>query len=206
MAADPGSLDTLGSMTECGLPGIPAIPYGLHACHFYRDREHLVEALVPWFLAGLRARERCIWIAAAPLPAEEARRELCAAWSGAGAAIARGAVRIVDFHAWYAGAAGLMGADVVKLWLDEEERALADGYAGLRITGNASFVGPQDWEAFMEYERSVGPAFQGRRIVALCSYRLPGVSSGKVMEVMRAHDCAFDRPDAGWQVIGTRER
>jgi hypothetical protein len=26
-----------------------------------------------------------------------------------------------------------------------------------------------------------------------------------VMEVMRAHDCAFDRPDSGWQVLATRE-
>ena len=76
----------------------------------------------------------------------------------------------------------------------------------LTRTGNTSFVGPNDWEEFMEYERIVGAGFQGRRIVALCSYLLPNIGSDKVMEVMRAHDCAFDRPDAGWQVIGTRER
>lgn len=192
-------------LTECGLAGINRIPYGLHACHFYPDREQLVEALVPFFLAGLRAGELCIWVAAPPLPADEAERELRAAWSGAAEAIAKRAVRILDFDRWYANAAGLKGADVVALWLQEEERALAEGYKGLRITGNTSFVGPHDWEQFMEYERIVGAGFQGRRIVALCSYLLPHIASDKVMEVMRAHHCAFDRPDAGWQVIGARD-
>lgn len=192
-------------LTECGLPGINRIPYGLHACHFYPRREQLIEALVPYFLAGLRAGERCIWVAAPPLPAEEAERELRAAWAGAGEALARGAVRILDFDRWYTGTAGFNGADaVVKLWLDEEERALAEGYTGLRLTGNTSFLEPKDWEKFMEYERTANAGLHGRRIVALCSYLLPNISSGKVMEVMRAHDCAFDRPDSGWQVVAAR--
>jgi hypothetical protein len=183
------------AITECGLPGIKRIPYGLHACHFYPGRQELLEALVPYFLAGLRAGERCIWIAAPPLPAEEARRELRAAWPAADAAIARGAIRILDFDSWYSSSAGLKGNEVVKLWLDEEQRALAEGYTGLRLTGNT-----------LECERIVGAGFHARRIVALCSYLLPDIGSDKVMEVMRAHDCAFDRPDAGWQVIGTRAR
>jgi two-component system, sensor histidine kinase PdtaS len=208
MAANPKIVNAEvvnGHLTECGLPGINRIPYGLHACHFFPGRAELVEALVPYFVAGLRAGERCIWIAAPPLPADEAERELRAAWEGAGEAIARGALRILDFDRWYAGTAGLKGPEVVKLWLDEEEHALAQGYTGLRITGNTSFVGPEDWAGFMEYERIAGAGFQGRRIVALCSYLLPNIGSDKVMEVMRAHDCAFDRPDSGWQVLATRE-
>lgn len=192
-------------LTECGLPGINRIPYGLHACHFYPGREQLIEALVPYFLAGLRVGERCIWVAAPPLPADEAERTLRAAWAGAGEAIARGAVRILDFDRWYTGTAGFKGAEaVVKLWLDEEERALAEGYTGLRLTGNTSFLEPRDWEKFIEYERIVNAGLHGRRIVALCSYLLPNISSDKVMEIMRAHDCAFDRPDSGWQVVAAR--
>jgi hypothetical protein len=192
-------------LTECGLPGINRIPYGLHACHFYPGREQLIEALVPYFLAGLRAGELCVWVTAPPLPAEEAERELRAAWGGAGEAIARGAVRILDFEHWYTDSAGFRGAEVVvKQWLDEEQRALDEGYKGLRLTGNTTFLGPRDWDRFMEYERIVSAGLQGRRIVALCSYLLPTISSGKVMEVMRAHDCAFDRPDSGWQVLATR--
>jgi hypothetical protein len=192
-------------LTDCGLPGIRRIPYGLHACHFYPDRARLIEALVPYFVAGLRSNERCIWVTAPPLPAGEAARELRAAWSGADDALATGALRILDFDHWYTDPAGLKGIAVIDLWLREEERALAEGYRGLRITGNTSFLGSGDWQPFMNYERAVNGSLQGHRIVALCSYLLEGCSASQVAEVMRAHDCTFDRPDSGWQVIAARE-
>ena len=59
-------------MTDCGLPGITRIPYGVHMCSFYRTREELAATLVPYFVAGLRANERCIWITAEPLLAHDA--------------------------------------------------------------------------------------------------------------------------------------
>jgi hypothetical protein len=191
----------LPHLTDCGLPGISRIPYGLHACHFYPDRERLVEALVPYFLAGLRNNERCLWVAAPPLPAPDARQALEAAWNGVGAAFDSGAIRILDFDEWYAGAGGLNGLDVVRFWLDEEEKALAAGYNGLRITGNTSFLTSSDWATFMEYERVVSEKFYGRRIVALCSYTLQGRTAREVGEVMHAHECIFDRPDSTWQVV-----
>lgn len=190
-------------LTDCGLPGIGSVPYGMHACHFYRTRAELVDALVPYFLAGLRRNERCLWITAPPLPANEAMQALHSAWDGMDDAIEAGALRILDFDQWYASSARLKGLDVVKFWLEEEERALAAGYSGLRITGNVTFLKPGDWPTFMEYERAVTARFDGRRIVALCSYMLPTCTPQQVRDVMDAHPCAFDRPDANWQVLAS---
>jgi hypothetical protein len=36
----------------------------------------------------------------------------------------------------------------------EEERALAEGYNGLRIAGDARFLTAGDWSTFMEYEHA----------------------------------------------------
>ena len=91
-------------------------------------------------------------------------------------------------------------ARVLAAWLREEQRALAEGYRGLRITGNTSFVQPTDWAAFMEYERQVQVGLPGRRIVALCSYPLVSCRGAQASEVGRLHDCSFHRPDAAWAV------
>lgn len=186
--------------TRCGLPGIDRVPFGMHACHFYSNRDQLVTALVPYFVAGLRANERCLWLTAPPLPAREAVQALCAAWDGVDDAIQAGALRILDFDEWYASSMRLKGVDVVQLWLDEKESALAEGYNGLRITGNTSFLKADDWSTFMEYEQAVTARFSGRRIVALCSYALAQCNDQQMSEVMHAHHCAFDRPDVNWQV------
>jgi hypothetical protein len=197
-------------ITRSGLPGIGHVPYGMHACHFYDDRNQLVAALVPYFVAGLCGNERCLWVTAPPLPAREAVQALSAAWDGADDALQSGALRILDCHHWYATSAGLN--DVVQLWLTEEERALAEGYNGLRIAGNAGFLKPADWPTFMAYERAVTARFYGRRIVALCSYARAQCNDDQISEVMNAHNCALDGPDAYGQMVavpplpGSRDR
>ena len=190
-------------LTDCGLQGIEKIPYGLHACHFYPDRTQLVQALVPFFLAGLYNSEKCLWVTAPPLPAAEALAELASVWSGTEEALARGALSVIDFDAWY-GSGPLVAAEVANRWLAEEEKALAEGYRGLRLTGNTSFVRREDWRALIDYEHEVGRRFAGRRIVALCSYLLENCDARQAVDAIRAHDCTFDRPDDGWQVMSGR--
>ena len=66
----------------------------------------------------------------------------------------QGALRVLDFDRWYLDTSGLKSEDLIQLWLQEEDQALADGYSGLRVSGNISFLTPEQWPAFMAYEKS----------------------------------------------------
>ena len=191
-------------LTDCGLPGIRQVPYGVHMCNFYRGREELVAALVPFFAAGLRADERCIWITAEPLGAAEALGELERAGLDANALRASGALVVRDFADWYAEAGALRGNEVVDLWLEEERRALAAGYRGLRITGNVTFLRDEDWPLFMEYEALIDARLRSQRIVTLCTYQLGRCAPSDILDVMQRHSCTLDRPDEGWQILTGR--
>ena len=188
-------------VTDCGLPGVGSISYGLHMCHFYRGREDLAAALVPFLAAGLRRNERCIWITAEPLPVAEAKAELRKAYIDADEALRKGALVIRDYAEWYLAAGEAQGSSVTALWLAEEERALAEGYSGLRATGNASFLTHDTWRGFMDYEAEANKAIQGRRIVALCSYSHERCGALQVGEVMRHHNCSVTRPNGDWRMI-----
>ena len=197
-------MSPLPHLTDCGLPGIKDIPYGVHMCHFYERREDLAAALVLYFAAGLRNNERGIWITAEPLGAAAALAELRKAGLDVEAAIRKGSLVVRDYSEWYAEAGALKGKEIVDLWLAEEERALAQGYAGLRIAGNVAFVTPETWQVFMEYEETLNRVLQGRRIVTLCSYQLGRCGASEVLEVVRRHDCTLDHPDGGWQILTSR--
>jgi len=172
----------------------------MHACHFYDDSDQLIAAMVPYILAGLRGKERCLWVAAPPLPGREAIQALRAAWDGTDDALQDGALRILASDQWYSGSAGLKEIGIVELWLKEEERALAEGYNGLRIAGNTSFLKPGDWPILMEHERAATARFNGRRIVVLCSYSRAQCDDQQAHEVAQVHHCAFERPDADWRL------
>lgn len=192
----------LPNLTDCGIPGIEHIPYGVHFCHFYPSKEDLINALVPFFIAGLENNERCIWVSAAPFPAREAKEEIRARMPDADDAMRDGRLRILDASEWYGITVGMTGEQIIGLWLQEEETALAKGFQGIRVTGNTSFLTPETWPAFMAYEGAVAKAFAGRRIVALCSYD-PNQCYSDHAEVMKHHQFTLKRAyeNETWQVV-----
>jgi len=139
-------------------------------------------------------RRRAARAAAAKLSLERAGVD-------AGAALAGGSLILRDFSEWYAEGTRLRGAGVVDLWLAEEARALADGCAGLRITGNVTFLTPVTWSVFMEYEDLLTKAFSGRRIVTLCTYPSERCGASNVLDVVHRHSCTLEHPDEGWQIL-----
>ena len=188
-------------LTESGLAGVPTVPYGVHMCQFYEGAQDLVAVLVPYFLAGLRGNERCLWITAEPLNAARARAELQNAGLDVEAATRSGALVIRDYDQWYTEADTLKGRQVAQLWLAEEQQALADGYRGLRITGNTSFLTAHTWSVFMEYEEAVTQAFQNRRIVTLCTYQLADCGPAEILDVRHRHHCALEHSGHAWRIV-----
>lgn len=192
-----------GALTACGLPGIDTLPYGTHMCHLYRDRNALAAALVPFFAAGLRANERCIWVTSEPLHAPEAAAELRRAGIDVGSKARRGALEMVEFSEWTLRDGTALGPEeVCATWVAEERRALHAGFAGLRVSGNVSFLTPDTWDAFMDYEHAADLAFRDRRIVALCTYPMQTCGAVGAMDVVQRHNCALDRAGERWQVLG----
>ena len=189
----------LAHVTECGLPGVTTIPYGIHMCHFYDTRADLAAALVPYFVAGLKKQERCIWVTAAPLDAAAAATELRKAGLNVDALTRSGALVISDAASFFANVR--MGSEAVDLWMEEERRALAAGYAGLRVTGNTNFVPAADWSKFMDYEELMNQACPERRIVALCSYLQERCGATEMAEAVQRHSCTLEHPDQGWRII-----
>jgi two-component system, sensor histidine kinase PdtaS len=129
------------------------LQWGTHACQIYRSREELLELVVPFFRQGLRDDEACAWIGREALRFPE-----------------------VDQVSWHDPDDWRTEKDV---WL---QRALDQGYRGLRIAGDTRGLG----------------AIRGRRIKALCTYPVEHCDPG---DVLSRHDAAYVKRDDGWARI-----
>lgn len=187
--------------TDCGIPSIGKIRWGSHFCHFYRGKDELLESLVPYFEAGLKNNERCLWVTSEPFRAGEACGELEKRVPQLASLIEEGQIEIRDFGDWYQSETKL--DDVAGAWMQQEQDALAQGFVGLRVAGNASFLKRELWTEFSEYERKVNRLFEGRRIVALCSYDLRQCQVSDIFHVVRNHRFTIDRRDGVWEVLET---
>jgi len=185
--------------TESGISNIGPVPWGSHFCHLYENAADLAEVLIPYFATGLQNNERCIWVTSKPYSAEDARKDLAKVVPGFGHKIISEQLSICEFDDWYV-TAGSGRDTTINRWLKEEQRALDNGYEGLRIAGNTSFVEPRAWEAFMNYERGVQEAFKGRRLLALCSYDAKMLGSPRDIHVFEYHQFRVCRNDRFWEL------
>jgi len=94
--------------------------------------------------------------------------------------------------------AGAFDADrMIALLQSETERALAEGYPALRITGEMTRVldGLPGSERLIEYEARLNEFFSGSQCLAICQYDRRRFDPAVLLEVLRTHPVAM---------IGTR--
>ncbi|HKV08688.1 MAG TPA: MEDS domain-containing protein [Thermoanaerobaculia bacterium] len=186
---------------DSGIQAVGQVPLGTHFCQFYRTKADLIDTLVPYFTAGLRANELCLWVASDPLRAAEATALMHAAMPDFEGFLSRGQIEILDYEDWYLRTGGQDGCDTLQLWIDWEQRALAAGYEGLRLTGNTSWLEESGWDDFVAYEAAVNETFSRGRIIGLCSYSLDRCGAEAVLDVCRNHQFALARRHGEWELL-----
>jgi signal transduction histidine kinase len=184
-----------------GIQAVGAIPFGSHFCQFYRTKQDLADTLVPFFEAGLRNNEMCMWVTSEPLEAEEATALMYEALPDFEEFLAKGQIEIWNHQDWYLKNGEQHPSEVLQGWIDREKRALDRGFSGFRLTGNTFWVERSGWHEFVEYESMVNDAFRRFRIIALCSYSLDRCCAEDVLDVCRNHQFALTRRQGDWELI-----
>jgi anti-sigma regulatory factor (Ser/Thr protein kinase) len=185
-----------------GLDGL--FRWGNHVCHFYRSADDLGEVLVPYFKAGLERNDRCLWVTANPYGRDRATSEMRVAVPDFDRRTAAGQLQIFGGDEWYAKLALLTTAEKVQCWLSQKEEAVALGYAGLRGSGNVSFLGEDSWDDFLLYERAVNEGFKDQRIIGLCSYPMDECSAAAALDVTHCHGHGLAKRHGHWDLIEVR--
>jgi len=184
-------------LTDCGIPNVGKLPWGNHFCHFFETGEDLVKSLVPYFRAGLLNGERCLWGTADPLGTDQAKAALAKELPDLERYFREDRLVIFDHQDWYRGSE----KDPLPLILEEEKKALARGFKGLRCGGNCSWIGEHDHGRFMDYEGSISLAIRNRQVLAICSYNLRKGNPAEALDVMRCHDFTLSKGEYGWELL-----
>lgn len=192
---------------QSGIKSLGPLRWGAHVCLFYESKSDLLELLVPYFAAGLKNNEFCLWITAAPLGTEEAGRALAAVVPDLAERKARGQLEIIPYDRWYTASGRFDANKALEKCVETEARSLGGGYAGLRVTGNASWLDDGSRDSFLGYERAVDEVIGEHRVLAFCAYPLKKCLLPDLVEVLDTHEYALARSRGAWRKIaGGRRR
>ena len=183
------------ALRTTGIDVVGHRPWGTHFCHFYETRDDLLDTLVPYFRAGLKSKEFCVWVIADPLAEADARRALGHTVSSSGD------IEILPAREWYPEDATFDPKRVTGGWNDKLVAALGRGYEGLRVAGQISWVPATQWKAFCDYEKALSESLMGRPMTVLCAYPLGACGVAEILEVARTHHFSLARRNGRWEVF-----
>src|SRR3990167_4889403 len=129
------------SHRKSGIGVVGDIEWGTHLCQFFNTKDDLIEILVPYFKAGLENNEFCMWVTSEPLQADEAKASLAKAVKNLDDYINKEQIEIIDYSRWHSRSGKFNFDEVLKDWVDKENKAIERGFDGLRLVVNASWPG-----------------------------------------------------------------
>jgi MEDS: MEthanogen/methylotroph, DcmR Sensory domain/Histidine kinase len=190
---------------ESGLSVVGNTPWGTHFCLFYETTQDLLNTLVPYFKAGLKNHEFCLWAISAPLTEEDARSALQQAVPDLDRYLAERSIEMLPHDAWYLKGGALDLPSLINGWNEQLAQALARGYPGMRFSGDAAWIQKQDWREFREYEKELDVLIANKRLIVLCTYPLAASGAAEILDVTRIHQAAVVRRSGHWEMVETPE-
>ncbi len=143
-----------------------------HVCLVYETEEEWKCSVIPFISIGLERGEKCVYVADAHTP-----DQVWASMSEQGidveTARSSGRMVILDQSEAYAPDGSFDPGRMISQLIKETEKALAEGYSGLRVTVEMSWSlrGHPGSEKLMEYEKRLNrELFSQYPVLALCQY------------------------------------
>jgi DNA-binding CsgD family transcriptional regulator len=188
-----------------GIPVIGEMLWGTHICVFYETEQDLLDTTVTYFEAGLDANEFCIWALPDPLDSERAKDALRRSIPDFDRRLESGQIELIPGADWYLHGGKFDLQHITDSWNEKLRMALAKGFAGVRGSGNAFWIGTSHWKDFYAYEEEIDRTLAGQKMVLLCTYPLSESRIGDLLDVARVHQFTVTRRKGEWESLETPE-
>jgi len=193
-------------LRKTGIDIIGDAPWGTHFCLFYQTKNDLIDILVPYFKAGLKNNELCIWVTSEHLDEKEAKRAMRTVVPNFDQYLKRGQIEIIPHTQWYLKDGAVNLKIVLNALIDKLNQALSRGYDGIRVTGNTAWLDKRDWKSFTDYEEEVNDSIGKYQMIAICTYCLDKCGASEVIDVVSNHRFALIKREGEWELIESSER
>ena len=131
---------------------------------------------MPFFKAGLKRNDFCIWVTTEPLSVKSAKTSLKKEIKDLDKYIKNKQMEIIHYNNWYTKGGKFNPDEVLKGFIEKEKWALERGFSGMRVSGDGSWINDNDWSKMLSYERTVNNVINEHKIRAICSSRNDEIS------------------------------
>lgn len=188
-------------LRNSGIEVIGELPWGSHFCNFFESKEDLLEILVPYFKTGLINNEFCLWITSDPITVTIASEALRKEIPDFDKYEKKEQITILSHAEWYLKDNTFVPDIVINGWYQKLGKSLNNGFDGMRVSGNESWLERDVWKNFLDYERTLNNSLKDQRMIVLCTYPLAKCDAHAVFDVSQVHEIAVTRRKGNWEIV-----
>lgn len=190
-------------LRNTGIEPVGKMPWGTHFCHFYETTEDLLDALLPFFKAGLESNEFCAWVVSEPLTEDGAWQALDRAVPRLDRYVADHSIEVLNARDVYLAEGEIDRHRIIGNWNEKLQGAISRRYQGIRVSGNTAWVSQKQWRDFMDYETELNRGIGNQPMLVLCTY--PLTANAATDDVVRTHQFAVAKRRGRWAAVQTPE-
>ncbi len=192
-------------MRKSGIKILGDIPWGSRVCVFYQTPEDLTDILVPYLKTGLKNNESCLLITAEPWSREVAEKTLRESVPDFDSYLNNNQIEMIPYSDWYYQDGYLDLAGITIKLAEKLDRALENGFEGIRVVTNATWIDTQEWIDFKKYIRKRRDKRNTGRIISLSAYSLDKCDAHEIIDVVSSHRYVLTRRAGKWDAIARYE-
>jgi len=140
------------------------------------------------------------------LEVEEAKEALRKAVPDFDVYFEKGQLEIIPYFKWYVKEGTFDSDRVLNGWVEKLNQVLANGYDGLRLTGNTFWLENEDWDDFFDYEKEVDRVISNYHMIAFCTYQFYRCNATEIIDVVVNHQFALIKKNGKWEQIESSKR
>ena len=182
------------------------LSFGTHFCYLYNNKSDLLDVLVPFFKLGLENNESCIWVISEDLSKKEVTESLRKEVKNLDSYLSKNQLKLFEYDEWYKNSGFFNASEVIKGWLKHLNKALKEGFKGLRITGDVKLLDMKELESFVEYEIQLNSVLETEKIVCNCTYPISIYNKFQLLDIASSHQFVLTKTSGDLKIINNASR
>jgi DNA-binding CsgD family transcriptional regulator len=191
-------------LRDTGLEAVGEVPWGTHFSIFYETKKDLLEIVVPFFKAGLKANEFCLWIVANSelLTINEAKAVLHEAVPDLDRLLKNGNIEIVPYYKWFLTGRAVDVRKAIARFRQKVSEAANRGFSGTRLTGSPAWMRNNlRARSFREFEQKFDGQLTREQMIAACTFPLRLAGAEDILDAAQTHQFAVTVRKGAWKRV-----
>lgn len=193
------------SLRDSGIEEIGAINWGTHIGGLFESEEDLYKVALPYIKAGLNNNELCLWVYSQNSSYEDIKNVIVNSVMDVDSYIEKGQLILISNKEWYLKDNTFYEIRVNTLWNKYINKAIEQGFDGLRVVADTSCVDKKYYRSFANYEEKASDFINQSTFIALCIYDAKKADPLQIAEVIKNHNFVIMRNEDKLQVVKSVE-